>query len=129
MTKRASATAKTTRRWCAVAGVSDSASNGLWDVSDAMVATSECYLSKCWTLPQCLLCAMQGYLSRPHRDCREASYCGIGTINCDAVPSLPTSQKRDWHRLVMKLRREYSIKTDVRTFHDSIGVRTRQCVG
>lgn len=29
----------------------------------------------------------------------------------------------------MKLRREYSKKTDVRAFHDSIGIRTRQCVG
>jgi len=68
MTKRAPATAKTTRRWCAVAGVSDSASNGLWDVSNAMVATSERYLIKCWTLPQCLLNAMQRHLWLQHCD-------------------------------------------------------------
>jgi hypothetical protein len=33
-----------------------------------MVATSERYLIKCWTLPQCLLNAMQRHLWLQHCD-------------------------------------------------------------
>lgn len=56
MTKRIPATTKAMRRWCAVAGISDSATTGLWDVSGAIVATSVLfYLIKCWTFAQYLL--------------------------------------------------------------------------